>query len=685
MHISGEQTIEVDGNKIAVTDEGNVVFRSADPLTAKGDYTIPETIEVNGRQMPVTEIADGAFENCTNMTSCTIPEGIVKIGKHPFRGCNMLEELHVLSPLPIDLNELLEARRLLARSLGIEVPEALEGIDFDRCVLYVPFGYEQAYREAKGWSLFKHIVGVHGETDPALTVTAKSYTREYGEENPAFEFTTEGAVLDGEPVIECAATAASPAGTYDIVVKKGGVRNYNDTYVNATLTITKAPLTVKAGSYSRKQGEQNPEFAVTYEGFKNGETEAVLTKLPAVAVEATPESEPGKYVITLGGAEAENYDITYMEGELTVTEADPITIMAKSYTREYGEENPAFEFTTEGAALDGEPVIECAATAASPAGTYDIVVKKGGVRNYNDTYVNATLTITKAPLTVKAGSYSRKQGEQNPEFAVTYEGFKNGETEAVLTKLPVVAVEATPESELGKYAITVSGAEAENYDITYMEGELTVTEADPITIMAKSYTREYGEENPAFEFTTEGAVLDGEPVIECAATAASPAGTYDIVIKKGGVRNYNDTYVNATLTITKAPLTVTVADAEREQGEENPEFVITYSGWKNGDTEAVLTKKATAATEAAKESPVGEYAIVLSGGEADNYEMVYVEGKLTVTVPSAIAELTANGAFDVYDVRGRKIRHQVTTLKGLPKGVYIVRGKKVMIKNSSSL
>ena len=128
-----------------------------------------------------------------------------------------------------------------------------------------------------------------------------------------------------------------------------------------------------------------------------------------------------------------------------------------------------------------------------------------------------------------------------------------------------------------------------------------------------------------------------------------------------------------------------MADAEREQGEENPEFAITYSGWKNGDTEAVLTKQPTAATEAAKESPVGEYAIVLSGGEAKNYEMVYVEGKLTVTVPSAIAELTADGAFDVYDTKGRKVRHQVTTLKGLPKGVYIVRGKKVMIKNSSSL
>ncbi len=213
----------------------------------------------------------------------------------------------------------------------------------------------------------------------------------------------------------------------------------------------------------------------------------------------------------------------------------------------------------------------------------------------------------------------------------------------------------------------------------------TVTFAAPIKVTAKSVSREYGEQNGTLEYEISESGIGGTPVISCDATPSSPVGTYDIVIEKGTIEADTVTLIKGTLTITKAPLTITVADAEREQGEENPEFVITYSGWKNGDTESVLTKKATAATEAAKESPVGEYAIVLGGGEADNYELVYVDGKLTVTVPSAIAELTANGAFDVYDVRGRKIRHQVTTLKGLPKGVYIVRGKKVMIKNSSSL
>ena len=37
-------------------------------------------------------------------------------------------------------------------------------------------------------------------------------------------------------------------------------------------------------------------------------------------------------------------------------------------------------------------------------------------------------------------------------------------------------------------------------------------------------------------------------------------------------------------------------------------------------------------------------------------------------------------AFDVYNLRGQKVRSNVTNFNGLQKGVYIVNGKKVMIK-----
>ena len=226
----------------------------------------------------------------------------------------------------------------------------------------------------------------------------------------------------------------------------------------------------------------------------------------------------------------------------------------------------------------------------------------------------------------------------------------------------------------------MSGAEAENYEISYDAGTLTIVDADAVVVMAKSYTREYGEANPTFEFTSEGATLEGTPEIVCTATATSPVGTYPIIIKKGSVTNYNDQYVSGALTITKAPLKVTVADVTREQGEENPEFVITYEGWKNGETETVLTKKPVATTTATKDSAVGEYVIVVSGGEAQNYELSYVNGKLTVTVPNGIHELLSGGTFDVYTTSGKLIRKGVASLKGLAKGVYIVTGQKVIVK-----
>ena len=92
---------------------------------------------------------------------------------------------------------------------------------------------------------------------------------------------------------------------------------------------------------------------------------------------------------------------------------------------QYGEANPAFEYTSSGAALSGTPNITCEATATSPVGEYDIVANKGTITNYNVTYVNGKLTVTKAPLTIKAKSYSIKQGETLPTFEIEYSGFMN--------------------------------------------------------------------------------------------------------------------------------------------------------------------------------------------------------------------------------------------------------------------
>jgi len=158
----------------------------------------------------------------------------------------------------------------------------------------------------------------------AVTLTAKSYTRQYGEANPTFGYeVTSGTITSGTPTITCSATATSPVGTYDIVIAKGSVTNSTVNLVKGTLTITKAPLTISAGDYTKVEGEANPTFTPTFSGFKNGETKSVLTKQPSFSCTATTASTPGSYPVTVSGAEAKNYSISYVNGTLTVT-AKPV-------------------------------------------------------------------------------------------------------------------------------------------------------------------------------------------------------------------------------------------------------------------------------------------------------------------------------------------------------------------------
>ena len=96
-----------------------------------------------------------------------------------------------------------------------------------------------------------------------------------------------------------------------------------------------------------------------------------------------------------------------------------------------------------------------------------------GLGAYKDT-VDVAFTIHPATLTVRAESYERMEGEENPEFAFSYEGWQGEDSDSVLTAVPVVSCEATVESKAGTYEITVSGGEAANYTFAYEKGVLTV-------------------------------------------------------------------------------------------------------------------------------------------------------------------------------------------------------------------
>ena len=518
----------------------------------------------------------------------------------------------------------------------------------------------------------------------AVTITATNYSREYGEANPSFEYTVSGTgTLKGSPVLSCEATQSSPVGTYPIVVGKGSITNRKVTLVNGNLTVTAAPLTVTARSYTIKQNENVPKFDADYAGFKNGETSTVLTAQPIFTCEWPADKTPGTYPITVNGCTAQNYTFTYVAGTLTILQADPITVTVNSVSRPYGDANPQLTYTVSGGTITGTPVLSTEANLQSPVGEYDITIEAGTINYPNLQLVPGKLTVTPAMLTVNAGTYTMKQTDPRPEFVASYSGWKNDETVDIITSQPVFATTAPDDNTPGEYEVTVSGVTAPNYDVTYVPGKLVIREADQLLVLAADATMIYGDDLPQFSYTIEGAEgieVQGEPVISTQASKTSSVGTYDIIVERGTLTWPNIKFVSGKLTISKAPLTASVGNYTMQQFDPLPKFEIVYTGWRNDDDDSVLILHPVATTTATSESEPGVYEITVAGGVAQNYEFTYVGGQLTIEVPSAVTSLTFRHPVDVYTITGRKVRSQVTTIQGLTPGVYIVEGRKLIVR-----
>lgn len=517
------------------------------------------------------------------------------------------------------------------------------------------------------------------EADP-ITLTADSKSKTYGDENPTLTYVASAAV-SGTPELSTTATRYSAVGTYPITIVKGTVDYPNLKLVDGTLTVAKAALTVKARSYTIKQNEPLPAFAVDYAGFVGSDdAQSALTTQPVVTTTAPADKTPGTYAINVSGASAPNYELTYEAGTLTILEADAITVKAVNATMTYGDELPELTYSIEGGILEGVPAITCEATRSSGVGSYVITISKGTLDYPNLHFVDATLTIVPAPLNISVGSYTMKQTDPLPEFKAIYDGFKLDDTEASLTKLPELTTDAPADLTPGEYVVNVSGAESPNYEITYHAGRLVIAEADQIVIMANDASMVYGDEVPSLTYEVVGGTLEGEPVISCEATSQSSVGSYAIHLEEGSITYPNIVLVDAVLTISQAPLVVSVDDYTREQGTPNPEFVLNYEGFRNGDTESVLIEKPVATTDATIDTLPGIYIITISGGLAENYYFEYQNGILNVTMPSSIRSMQLNHPVDVFTLSGRKFRSRVSSLEALPSGIYLIEGRKYIVK-----
>ncbi len=247
-------------------------------------------------------LGDAVFRGCSSLVSLYVPANVKDLGTNTFQNCSNLKYIALLSE-------------------G-EAPAATEASLPSGITAFVPKALMNAYENDEAWTKAKANIK---EFLGYPIVTAEPGSRQYGRANPKFTYNVTGAPINGEPTFSTTAEAASPAGEYPITPEPGSITTINLQLVPAILTIERAPLTLTAKSYTRNIGEENPEFAFSNTSLRNREKiDDILLVRPTIECDATADSPGGVYEIRIFGAETQNYEITYVNGKLTVIDPDGI-------------------------------------------------------------------------------------------------------------------------------------------------------------------------------------------------------------------------------------------------------------------------------------------------------------------------------------------------------------------------
>lgn len=603
----------------------------------------------------VTNIGRAAFSVCSSLTTMILPEGLTSIPELCFERCSGLKSINI----PASVNSIGNNAFAQCNSLEDIVSDILEPFDIDASVftnttyssarLCVPKGTKSKYRNVLGWKNFKNILE-DGLGEAEINVVS-------------IDIVGDGIV--GTP--------------HNYAIK---LENVGSVDFTGTLYV-----------WIYEDSEPIESYFNSYNGG-----------IPA-SVAGTLSSEEdfyfnpsGIYYIWLT-TDAEGKNILGSKKAFTVTPAATLTV--GNYTRVYGDDNPEFKFTADKGGYNGTPEIICHAKVDSPAGTYPIVITQGGVDNDFVNYVNGTLTITKAPLTIMAGTYIKKQGEDNPDFTLTYKGFKNGETEAVLTKKPTVTTSADWNSPVGVYDVIVTGAEAKNYEISYVAGTLTVEKRPKGDLNAKGYTdvtdvvaainHALGErtltydEKEMLDMNDDGELNVGDIILLVKAILEQGNVVNVPVMARGETEDIDLTKYTAMQLTMNVPAGARIRDI-RLAGDNNSSHQLMYRQ-KDAEHYTVVVYSMSNQTfkpvsgcllevdmEGEGEPTTANVLLATPAGERTFISSLPIG---TVTGISIVgADQIAIGS--VYDLRGNKVLDRGASMKRLPKGVYIMNGKKII-------
>ncbi len=231
----------------------------------------------------------------------------------------------------------------------------------------------------------------------------------------------------------------------------------------------------KYGAPDYAPGATAPGGAVTYSSSNLSIATIVSNKVRFTGV--------GTITITARQAGSATYAPARFERPLIVGKGDQVITFNALTAKTYGDDDFLLTATSSSGlpvsfASDNSLVAAVAGNNVqiNGAGSAIITASQSGNSLWNPAPdVPQTLTVNKVTLTVTAADATKPYLDPIPSFTFTIEGFINGETQSVIDVLPVASTTATAASDVGEYPITVSGGSDNNYDFSFVDGNLTIT------------------------------------------------------------------------------------------------------------------------------------------------------------------------------------------------------------------
>jgi uncharacterized protein (TIGR02145 family) len=514
--------------------------------------------------------------------------------------------------------------------------------------------------------------GVLTVTPKSVTVTANPKEKVYGASDPTLTATVMG-LLGSDVVTYTLSRAAGEAvGKYAITPTGAATQgNYSVTYVEDSLTITKANLVVNVQDATKVYGESDPTFTATLSGLQNGDTQADILTLLDLQFTRTSGENVGTYTISATGNALTNYNVTYNTGTLTITKAE-LTVTADDQSKVFGTADPTFTATLSGlqngdtqAAILTALGLSFSRESGENVGTYVITASgPSTLSNYTVDYVQGSLEITPAALTIiinatkeydaTAFVTSYLQAAATTTGLVTGDHLTAGE---VTTNAATVGVYTYPSTS----AITTPFATSlgiDNYNVSYNITQTITQKA--LTITANSDSKVYDGTALTNNGYTNTTLATGDHIESVTVTGSQTVvGTSNNVPSAAVIKNASDedvtasydiTYANGTLEVTQKALTITAnSDSKVYDG-----TALTNSGYTNttlatGDNIESVTVTGSQ-TVVGTSNNVPSAAVIKNASDVDVtacYDITYSNGTLEVTQKALT--ITANSDSKVYD------------------------------------